>query len=63
MPAKKIVKISKRQEEIPGGLPTVLGLNIINLIRKGYRKFIIEDYGDVIIIETWRLRRDGQQAG
>ena len=58
MPAKKIVKVSKEQEDVPGGLPTVLGLNILNLLRKGYKKFIIEDHGDIILIETWR-RREG----
>jgi len=57
MPAIKIVKIRKRQE-IPYGLPYVLGLQILSLMREGYRKFEIEDLGEVIEVRTWRLKRE-----
>jgi len=57
LPALKIVKVKKKQEDIPGGLPYVLGLNILNLLKSGYRKFELEDLGEVIEIKTWRIRR------
>ena len=57
MPALKIVKVRKEQD-IPYGLPYALGLQILNLLKHGYRKFEIEDLGEVIEIKTWRLKRE-----
>jgi len=57
LPTPKIIKVRKKQD-IPYGLPHVLGLQILNLLQKGYRKFVIEDLGDVIEIKTWRIRRE-----
>lgn len=56
MPALKVVKVRKEQD-IPYGLPYALGLQILNLIKKGYVKFKIEDLGDAILITTWRIRK------
>jgi len=62
MPAIKIVKVRK-QQDIPYGLPYVLGLQVLSLMRQGYRKFELEDLGEVIEIKTWRLRREMVKAG
>lgn len=61
-PSVKIVKIRK-QQDIPYGLPHVLGLQVLSLMKQGYRKFVIEDLGEVIEVKTWRLRREMGKVG
>ena len=62
MPALRIVKVRKEQD-IPYGLPYALGLQILSLMKQGYRKFEIEDLGEVVEIKTWRLRRETSKVG
>jgi len=62
MPSLRIVKV-KKQQDIPYGLPYALGLQILNLLKQGYKKFEIEDLGEVIEIKTWRIKRKMMEAG
>ena len=52
MPAVLVRRIRKGSEF----MPCVLGLQILNLLRRGYTKFVICDVGDYIEIRTWRVR-------
>ena len=56
MPSLRIVKVRK-QQDIPYGLPYALGLQIMSLMKQGYKKFELEDLGEVVEIKTWRLKR------
>jgi len=57
VPSLRIIKIKKEQKDVVGGLPTVLGLRILQLLSNGYKKFVIEDLGDYIEVKTWRIRK------
>jgi len=53
MVTPRSIKLFKTVEN----LEKELGSTILRLLNEGYRKFIIEDLGEVIEIKTWRLRR------
>lgn len=56
------VKRIEIKKDVDVGYVTVLGLQIMKLVKKGYENFKIIDERDKVIIRAWRFRRK-EEAG
>lgn len=57
---KKVqINKTKTEEDQPFSYVFVLGLQIMKLVKKGYRKFEITDEGDKVLVRAWKVPKHG----